>query len=55
MARPKKEASLLHCRLDKKLSDELNVLCAGTGLTRTAAVERALRMYIEEFKKTGRS
>jgi len=53
--RSKKEAVVLHCNLDKSVSDGLNVLCDETGLSKTKAVERALINYIEEYKKSGKS
>ena len=44
MSRPKKDSELLHCRLDKKISDDLRKFCEKSDLTRTAAVERALSL-----------
>ena len=56
MPRPKtKEYELFQCKLDKKISKALAEFCAETGRTKTAAVERALEKYIEEYRKTGRS
>ena len=55
MSRPKKDSVLLHCRLNKEVADALEAFCEESGLTKTAAVERALKMYFENYKKTGRA
>ncbi len=54
MSRAKKDSELLHCRLDKKISEDLRKFCEKSDLTRTAAVERALKFYIEHYNKTGK-
>ena len=46
MARPKKDSEMLHCRIDRLISEVLDKLCEETGLTKTKAVERALSTYI---------
>lgn len=55
MARTRKDAEMLHCRLDKKISDALTKLCNETGLTKTMAVERVLKTYVDTYKKSGKS
>lgn len=47
MARPTKEYEFLHCKLEKKISEDLQKLCDESHLTKTAAVERALEEYIK--------
>lgn len=55
MAREKtKEYVAFNCKLDKQASDKLDTICKETGLSKTAAVERAIAAYFEQFKKTGR-
>ena len=49
-----KKTEFLHCRMSRKLTEDLNRFCEDTSLTRTAAVERALRKYLESYKETGR-
>ena len=55
MSRAKKDSELLHCRLDKKISEDVKKFCEKSGLTKTTAVERALKMYIEHYNKTGKA
>ena len=50
-----KEFVFLHCKLDAKVNEMLERLCADTGLSKTAAVERALKRYYEYYKRTGKS
>ena len=54
MSRPKKLNEVLHCRIEKQLADKLVEHSVQTGLTKTATVERALRLYFEHYKKTGK-
>lgn len=55
MSRPRKDSEFLHCKLDRKISEDINKLCEKSGLTKTAAVERALKMYVEYYNKTGKT
>ena len=56
MAREKtKEYVAFNCKLDKQAADMLEKICKETGLSKTAAVERAIAMYYEHFKKTGKT
>ena len=54
MARQGKDSKNLNCKVDKKVSDLLEKFIEDTGLSKTATVEKALRMYIEHYKKTGK-
>ena len=54
MARQAKDFKNLNCKVDKEVSDLLEKFIADTGLSKTATVEKALKMYIEHYKKTGR-
>ena len=49
MARPKKDSEILNIRLDAAVSQRLSAMCADAGQTKTAVVERALRMYIDDY------
>lgn len=53
MARASKEYKNLNCKVDKEVSDLFEKFIADTGLSKTATVEKALKMYIEHYKKTG--
>lgn len=50
MARRPKEQEILHCRLDKTLSQRLTAYAERTKRTRTAVVELALTRYFEDIK-----
>lgn len=52
--RPLKEYEILHCKIDKEVSKKLTDVCNKTRLSKTAAVERAIEMYSEYFKTTGK-
>jgi hypothetical protein len=52
MAREKKNYESLNCKLDKEISQTLVKFCEETGLTKTAAVERAIKMYIAHYLQT---
>ena len=54
MARQAKDFKNLNCKVDKKVSDSLEKFIADTGLSKTATVQKALKMYIENYKKTGK-
>lgn len=49
MSRPKKDSEFLHCRINRNIFENLDKLCEETGFTKTTAVERALKRYIEEY------
>ncbi len=48
MPRVKKASEALNMNLNKGLHDRLMAYCALSGLTKTATVERALQMYLNE-------
>ena len=50
MPRPKKEYSPITVKLDKELFDRLSEYCEVAGQTKTVAVERALKLYIEQYE-----
>ena len=52
MARIKKPQEFLHCRLDKSLSEQVDLYAAETKRTRTAVVELALSKYFADMKLT---
>lgn len=54
MARQAKDFKNLNCKVDKEVSDLLEKFITDTGLSKTATVEKALKMYIEHYKKTGK-
>ena len=55
MSKDKKISKAVHCEIDKEIADDLERLCKNTGLSKTVAIERALKAYIECYIKTGRS
>ena len=54
MAQKSKEFKNLNCKVDIKVSDELEKFIEETKLSKTATVEKALKMYIEHYNKTGK-
>ena len=54
MAQKTKDFKDLNCKVDIKVSDELEKFIEETKLSKTATVEKALMMYIEYYKKTGK-
>lgn len=54
MAQKTKDFKNLNCKVDIKVSDELEKFIEETKLSKTATVEKALMMYIEHYKKTGK-
>ena len=50
MAQKTKDFKNLSCRVDIKVSDELEKFIGETKLSKTATVEKALTMYIENYK-----
>ncbi len=47
MARPKKDGKTVSLIMEKELFDRLEAYCDETYLTKTAAIEKALRMMID--------
>lgn len=54
MCRERKEFKNLNCKVDKQISNALEKFIEETKLSKTATVEKALVMYIEHYKKTGK-
>ena len=54
MARQAKDFKNLNCKVDIKVSNELEKFIEETNLSKTATVEKALMMYIEHYNKTGK-
>lgn len=54
MPQHKKDFKLLNCKIEKEIADMLNQFSEETGLSKTVTVERALKAYIEKYKKTGK-
>ncbi len=52
MSKPKKDSEFLHCKIGKKISEDVVKFYEKSGLTKTTAVERALRFYTEHYNKT---
>lgn len=48
MARPKKEGKTVSLLMDKNLFEQLEQYCEETYLSKTAAIEKALRMMIDK-------
>lgn len=51
MNRQKSYKKALNCRLDGNVWDALEKFCEETGLTKTAAVERAIIKCVEQHNK----
>ena len=53
MARPKsnKERKPINCNIDAEVYDALNKYCNEVGQTRTTAVERIIKKYLEERRE----
>lgn len=51
MARSKKDSVAITVRLDREVFDLLERYAADSGQTKTVAVERAIRMYAEDYYK----
>lgn len=49
MPRRKKDYILLNMKLDAEIGNLLEAFCKVTGQTKTTAVERAVKQYIEEY------
>lgn len=54
MAQKSKEFKNHNCKVDIKASDEIEKFIKEIKLSKTATVEKALMMYIEHYKKTGK-
>ena len=46
-------SEFLHCKIDRKTSEDINKICEKSGLTEAAVIEHALKMYAEYYSKIG--
>lgn len=51
MPRAKKDSQALNMNLEKGLHDRLLAYCKLSGLTKTATIERALQMYLNDCER----
>ena len=51
MAKPKKNGTYLNVCIDTSIYNKLEVICEEAGQTKTVAVERALKEYLDNFEK----
>ena len=51
--KPKREENL-HVKIKAEVNEKLIDFCNDTGISKTAAVEKALTLYIEQYRETGR-
>lgn len=49
MAQIKKNAKVISMKMDKTVSDKLDIFCQETGLSRTVAVEKILDKHLTEY------
>lgn len=49
MARPKKNGTYLNVCINSTIYEKLEKMCLDAGQTKTAAVERALTAYLEDY------
>lgn len=49
MGQPKKDAKLISMKMDKIISDKLDMFCDETGLSRTVAIEKILDKHLSEY------
>lgn len=54
MPRTNKESQTLNCRIDKEIAEKLEKFIQETRLSKTATVEKALCVFIEQYYKTGK-
>ena len=54
MSMPKKDSEYLSCRLAKEQYDKMVHISKDSGLTKTKVVEKALDMFYDHYKKTGK-
>ena len=51
MARPKKDGKTVSLIMEKELFDRLEAYCDETYLTKTAAIEKALKMLLDRYEE----
>lgn len=49
MPQPKKDAVIVHMKMDRTIHDKLDRYCAKTGLSRTAAIEKILKEHLAKY------
>ena len=49
MPQPKKDAVIVHMKMDRTTHDKLDKYCAETGLSRTAAIEKILKEHLVKY------
>ncbi len=54
MARPKKNGTYLNVCIETPIYERLEDLCADAGQTKTVAVERALKLYLDDYEEKQR-
>lgn len=54
MARPKKDGVKATYIIEKSIMEDLEKFCEETGLSKTVTVEKALKMYLDNYRETGR-
>lgn len=54
MARPKKNGTYLNVCIETPIYERLENLCADAGQTKTVAVERALKLYLDDYEEKQR-
>lgn len=52
--RESKDYKVLNCKIEKNVADKLDEVCQKTSFSKTAVTERALQMYYEHYRKTGK-
>ena len=54
MGRPKKNGTYLNICIETPIYERLEALCEDAGQTKTVAVERALKLYLDEYEEKQR-
>lgn len=49
MPRVKKDAKTLNVKLDRQVHEDLERFCEETGMSKTIAVEKVLRKYLDDY------
>ncbi len=50
MARPKKNGTYLNVCIETPIYERLEVFCDDAGQSKTVAVERALKLYLDDYE-----
>jgi hypothetical protein len=54
VGRPKKEGQHVNCYVKKEIAVDLDSFCQTTGLPKTVAIEHAIQLYLDNYRKTGK-